>query len=98
VTRVLDWAARFRGDPQALRTDQGPEFTSRALEQWASANGIALKLMQAGKPTQNAYIESFNGRYRNEWLNGTGLRVLPTRAPWSPPGGGTITSRDRITH
>ena len=69
VARVLDHAARFRGYPKALRTDQGPEFTSRALDQWAYANGVSLKLIQAGKPTQNAYIESFNGKFRDECLN-----------------------------
>ncbi|WP_147491561.1 integrase core domain-containing protein, partial [Burkholderia pseudomallei] len=46
-----------------------PEFTSRALDQWAYANGVTLKLIQAGKPTQNAYIESFNGKFRDECLN-----------------------------
>lgn len=69
VARALDRAARFRGYPKAVRTDQGPEFTSRALDQWAYANGVALKLIQAGKPTQNAYIESFNGKFRDECLN-----------------------------
>ncbi|WP_414899178.1 IS3 family transposase [Ralstonia solanacearum] len=69
VARVLDHAARFRGYPKALRTDQGPEFASRALDQWAYANGVSLKLIQAGKPTQNAYIESFNGKFRDECLN-----------------------------
>lgn len=58
VARALDRAARFRGYSEAVRTDQGPEFTSRALDQWAYANGVTLKLIQAGKPTQNA-IESF---------------------------------------
>ena len=69
VARVLDQAARFRGYPKAIRTDQGPEFTSRALDQWAYAKGVTLKLIQAGKPTQNAYIESFNGKFRDECLN-----------------------------
>jgi len=69
VTRVLDQAVRFRGTPQAIRTDQGPEFTGRALDQWAYRNGVQLKLIQPGKPTQNAYIESFNGRFRDECLN-----------------------------
>ncbi|WP_197362535.1 IS3 family transposase, partial [Ralstonia pseudosolanacearum] len=69
VARALDHAARFRGYPKALRTDQGPEFTSRALDQWAYASGVSLKLIQAGKPTQNAYIESFNGKFRDECLN-----------------------------
>jgi putative transposase len=69
VARALDRAARFRGYPKAVRTDQGPEFTSRVLDQWAYANGVALKLIQPGKPTQNAYIESFNGKFRDECLN-----------------------------
>jgi putative transposase len=69
VARVLDQAARFRGYPKAIRTDQGPEFTSRVLDQWAYAKGVTLKLIQAGKPTQNAYIESFNGKFRDECLN-----------------------------
>lgn len=69
VTRVLNRAARFRGYPQALRTDQGPEFTGKALDQWAYEHGVELKLIQAGKPTQNAFIESFNGKLRDECLN-----------------------------
>lgn len=69
VTRVLDQAARFRGYPKAIRTDQGPEFTGKALDQWACLHGVQLKLIQAGKPTQNAFIESFNGRFRDECLN-----------------------------
>ncbi|WP_139337038.1 MULTISPECIES: IS3 family transposase [Burkholderiaceae] len=69
VARALERAARFRGYPKALRTDQGPEFTGRALDQWAYANGVSLKLIQPGKPTQNAYIESFNGKFRDECLN-----------------------------
>lgn len=63
VVRVLERAAQFRGLPLAIRTDQGPEFTSKALDQWAYKNGIQLKLIEAGKPAQNAYIESFNGRF-----------------------------------
>ena len=69
VTRALDQVVRFRGAPRAIRTDQGPEFTGRALDQWAYRHGVALKLIQPGKPTQNAYIESFNGKFRDECLN-----------------------------
>jgi len=69
VTRVLDRAARFRGYPKAIRTDQGPEFTGRPLDQWAYGHGIQFKLVQPGKPTQNAHIESFNGKFRDECLN-----------------------------
>ncbi|KOT00192.1 integrase core domain protein [Burkholderia mallei] len=55
--------------PRRRPSSVGPEFTSRALDQWAYANGVTLKLIQAGKPTQNAYIESFNGKFRDECLN-----------------------------
>ena len=69
VTRALDEMARFRGYPQGIRTDQGPEFTGKALDQWAYQRGINLKLIQPGKPTQNAFIESFNGKFRDECLS-----------------------------
>ncbi|HFF2102542.1 TPA: integrase core domain-containing protein, partial [Pseudomonas aeruginosa] len=69
VTRALDEMARFRGYPKAIRTDQGPEFTGKALDQWAYQRDIKLKLIQPGKPTQNAFIESFNGKFRDECLN-----------------------------
>ena len=54
--------------PGALRTDSGREFCSRALLTWAYDRGVALRLIEAGKPNQNAYIESFNGRFREECL------------------------------
>ncbi len=76
VVRTLDAIAAFRGYPEAVRTDQGPEFTGKALDQWAYDNGVALKLIQAGKPTQNAYIESFNGKFRDECLNEHWFRDL----------------------
>ena len=69
VARVLEHAARFRGAPRVIRTDQGPEFTGKALDQWAYGRGVQLKLIQAGKPTQNAFVESFNGKFRDECLN-----------------------------
>jgi putative transposase len=69
VADILEAACRFRGYPAAIRTDQGPEFTGRALDQWATANDVRLVLIQPGKPTQNAYIESFNGKFRDECLN-----------------------------
>ena len=69
VIRVLDAAARFRGYPQAVRTDNGPEFTSRAFMAWAQCHGIRHILIQPGRPMQNGYIESFNGKFRYECLN-----------------------------
>ena len=69
VVRTLDAVAAFRGYPASVRTDQGPEFTGKALDQWAYRNNVELKLIQPGKPTQNGFIESFNGRFRDECLN-----------------------------
>jgi putative transposase len=69
VTRVLDQAALFRGYPLAVRTDNGPEFTSRAFLAWTQAHGIRHLLIEPGKPMQNGYIESFNGKFRDECLN-----------------------------
>jgi putative transposase len=69
LTRVLDQLAVTRGLPQVLRTDNGPEFCGRALLTWAHERGLTLRLIEPGKPNQNAYIESFNGRFRDECLN-----------------------------
>ncbi len=69
VTRLLDRAATFRGYPRAVRTDNGPEFTSRAFMGWANTHGIRHILIQPGRPMQNGYIESFNGKFRDEHLN-----------------------------
>ena len=68
VTRELDRLALARGLPRILRTDNGPEFCGRAMLTWASDRGVTLRLIEPGKPTQNAYIESFNGRFRDECL------------------------------
>lgn len=69
VTRLLDQAARFRGYPAAVRTDNGPEFTSRAFIAWTQRHHIRHLLIEPGKPMQNGYIESFNGKFRDECLN-----------------------------
>jgi putative transposase len=69
ATGVLDQAARFRGYPEVIRTDNGPAFTCEASIAWVQARGIKHILIQPGKPTQNACIESFNGKLRDECLN-----------------------------
>jgi transposase InsO family protein len=69
LARILDQLATTRGLPKAIRTDNGKEFCSRALLTWAHARGVQLFLIEPGKPNQNAYIESFNGRFRDECLN-----------------------------
>ncbi len=69
LARILDQLAKTRGLPKAIRTDNGKEFCSRAMLTWAHARGVQLFLIEPGKPNQNAYIESFNGRFRDECLN-----------------------------
>lgn len=69
VVRILDQAARFRGYPKAVRTDNGPDFTSRAFIAWVQQHGVDHQLIEPGKPMQNGYIESFNGKFRDECLN-----------------------------
>ena len=69
VTRVLDGIAAERGRPQAIRCDNGPELTSRHFLAWAIERQIELLHIQPGKPTQNARLESFNGKLREECLN-----------------------------
>ena len=69
VTRVLERISIERGLPQIIRTDNGKEFTGKAMLTWAHERGITLKLIDPGKPNQNAYVESFNGRLRDECLN-----------------------------
>lgn len=69
VTRLLERIALTRGLPEAITVDSGPEFISKALDLWAFENNVKLRFIQPGKPTQNAYIESFNGKFRNECLN-----------------------------
>ncbi len=69
VTRVLDQVIEERGQPDAMRLDNGPEFTSRCFVAWAEQRGIRLIYIEPGKPVQNSYIESFNGRFRDECLN-----------------------------
>jgi putative transposase len=69
VARVLEEVARGRGYPQAIQVDNGPEFISRVVDQWAFEHGVELHFIAPGKPTQNAFIESFNGKFRDECLN-----------------------------
>lgn len=69
VRRVLDRVAAERGLPEAIVLDNGPEFRGRALAAWSEERGVRLEFIQPGKPVQNAYVESFNGRLRDECLN-----------------------------
>jgi putative transposase len=69
LTRILEQLRVTRGLPQVIRTDNGKEFCGRAMLTWAHERGVTLRLIEPGKPNQNAYIESFNGRLRDECLN-----------------------------
>lgn len=69
VIRTLDRIIEQRGKPVAIRTDNGPEFTSKELELWAKENGITIQFIQPGKPMQNGYIERFNRLYREAVLD-----------------------------
>ena len=69
VVRVLDRLAETWGLPLEIVVDNGPELAGQALDEWAYRNGVRLHFIEPGKPTQNAFIESFNGRFRDECLN-----------------------------
>jgi putative transposase len=70
VIAALETAAtRVGGLPEAITVDNGPEFAGRVLDAWAYENGVQLDFIAPGKPTQNGYIESFNGKLRDELLN-----------------------------
>jgi putative transposase len=69
VVRVLGEISQTAGLPEIILVDNGPEFISKALDAWAYQRGINLAFIRPGKPVENAYIESFNGRLRDECLN-----------------------------
>jgi len=69
LVRILDQVCARRGRPAVIRTDNGKELTGKAMLIWAHRNNVALRLIEPGKPNQNAYVESFNGRLRDECLN-----------------------------
>jgi len=76
VAQVLDRLAATRGVPAVIRTDNGPEFTGQALDAWAYRRGVKLEFIRPGKPVENSYVESFNGRLRDECLNGNWFLTL----------------------
>lgn len=81
VIDELDRLARLRGKPRSIRVDNGPEFAGRLLDQWAYLNKVELDFSRPGKPTDNAYIEAFNSRLRQECLNASWfLSMVDARA------------------
>ena len=69
VSRLLDRVMLDRSRPEAIVTDNGPEFTSKAMHLWSQRTGVTLRFIQPGKPIQNALVESFNGKFRDACLN-----------------------------
>lgn len=69
VIRSLDQIIGWRGKPGVIRCDNGPEYISRQLKDWANNHQITLLYIQPGKPTQNAYVERYNRTVRHEWLD-----------------------------
>ena len=83
VLRTLDRISAMHGTPQAITVDIGPEFICMALDRCAYAHGVMLKFSRPGKPTDNPFIESFNGKMRDEFLNVhwfTGINDLRIKA------------------
>lgn len=76
VIRVLDLLCEVHGQPEAIRSDNGPEFRSHLVQAWANSKNIRLDFIQPGCPAQNAYIERFNGTYRAEVLDANQFRSL----------------------
>jgi putative transposase len=69
VTRALDQVIEWRGKPATIRCDNGPEYISNTLRDWAERHGIWIEFIEPGKPQQNAYVERFNRTVRYDWLN-----------------------------
>jgi len=76
VIRVLEQLCEWHGQPEAMRSDNGPEFRSHLVQAWAKARNIRWDFIQPGCPAQNAYIERFNGTYRAEVLDAHQFRSL----------------------
>ena len=81
VTAALEKVLERRPRPQTIGGDNGPEFRSRWFRAWCDGKGIRLDFIEPGKPMQNAFIESFNGRFRDECLNANWFRNLRHARP-----------------
>jgi len=110
VRRILDRLFLTRPLPETLILDNGPEFAGTALDAWATQHGVHLHLIQPGKPVQNAFIESFNGKFRDECLNEHWLLTLQEsqlvieawrreyNEEWTHSGIGDLTPHEFICH
>ena len=77
VVRTLDRLVQWRGKPDAIRVDNGPEYLPRVFASWCRDQGVKLNYIQPGKPNQNAYIERFNRTFRHEVLDAFVFEALP---------------------
>jgi hypothetical protein len=91
VVETMTRIALSRGAPRTIRVDNGPEFISKALDRWAYESGVTLDFSRPGKPTDNAFVESFNADCATSASTPTGSCRWRTLQPRSRPGGGTIT-------
>jgi putative transposase len=77
VVRLLEQLLLWHGAPKQITLDNGPEFTGQALDVWAYQRQVTLDFIEPGRPMQNGYLESFNGKFRDECLNLHWFRSLP---------------------
>jgi transposase InsO family protein len=91
---TLDRVCRQTGYPKTIRVDQGSEFVSRDMDLWAYQRGVTLDFSRPGKPTDNALIEAFNGRFRAECLNTHWFLTVADAAEKLEAGANTITRND----
>jgi len=95
VTEHLDRLIILRGAPESITSDNGSEFTGKAMDHWAHQAGVKLNFIRPGKPVENGYIESFNGRLRDECLNVEVFLDLSDARGNSTSGEGTTTNSVR---
>ncbi|SMX56502.1 Putative transposase (fragment) [Bradyrhizobium sp. ORS 285] len=95
VARELDRLVAERGKPRMMVSDNGSELTSKTILRWTDQSRVAWHYIAPGKPTQNAFIESFNGRLRDELLNETLVTSFARPASRTDAGGPTITTLSR---
>jgi putative transposase len=95
LVRVLDSLCAVHGRPRALVMDNGPELTSKALDAWAYRSAVELRFIQRGKPIQNAFVERFNGRFRDECLSEHWFSSLAEAREASRSGARITTSSGR---
>jgi putative transposase len=95
VAAALNKALLQRGTPESITVNNGTDFTSKALDHWAYKNGVHLDFIRPGRPVENGYIESFNGKLRDECLNAEVFFGLADARRKLYSGGATTTTNAR---